>query len=142
MMSTLEWAAQVTVILLLIAVVPLAWRLERVLRSLRGDRAALQAGAQSLGEATRQAETALMRLRATAELAGRQIAEKIASAEPAKEDLRYLVERAEQVADRLEGIVQAARPLAAAPPAASGAAASAPRSEAERGLMRALGLKT
>jgi len=87
-----------------------------------------------------------MRLRATAELAGRQVAERTASGERVREDLRYLVERAEQMADRLEGAVQLARPVAAAaaaPPPASAAAAAtaAPRSEAERGLMRALGLK-
>ncbi len=75
------------------------------------------------------------------------MAEKVAAAEPVKEDLRYLVERAEQLADRLEGVVQSARPLATAGASAAPAAlqappaGAAPRSEAERGLMRALGLK-
>ncbi len=151
-MTMLEWAANIAVIVLLAALLPVAWRLDRNLRALRADRVALQAGAQGLGDATRQAESALMRLRATAELAGRQVAEKVAAAEPVKEDLRYLVERAEQLADRLEGVVQSARPLAssgasAAAPAAvrsalpAAAPNAAPRSEAERGLMRALGLK-
>lgn len=148
-MTALEWAANLAVIALLGALLPVAFRLDRNLRSLRADRAALQAGAQGLGDATRQAEAALLRLRATAELAGRQVAEKVAAAEPVKDDLRYLVERAEQLADRLESVVQTARPLAAsgaaavpAPaPAAGAGATSAPRSEAERGLMRALGLR-
>ncbi|MEI6160531.1 MAG: DUF6468 domain-containing protein [Roseococcus sp.] len=135
-MSVLEWAVQVTVIGLLAATLPMAWRLDRMLRALRADRAALEQGASGLGEASRQAEAALMRLRATTELAGRQVAERVASAEAVREDLRYLAERAGTLADRLEAAVQQARPLA-------GAAGGAPavRSEAERELIRALGMK-
>ncbi len=136
-MTGLEWAVQITVIGLLVATLPMAWRLDRMLRALRADRAALQQGAEGLGEASRQAEAALMRLRATTELAGRQVAERVAGAESIREDLRYLVERSETLADRLEVAVQQARPLAgAATPPTSNV-----RSEAERELIRALGLK-
>ena len=55
-MSALEWAAQLAVILLLGATLPMAWRLDRLLRALRGDRAALEQGAAGLGDAARQAE--------------------------------------------------------------------------------------
>lgn len=136
-MNVLEWAVQITVIGLLGATLPMAWRLDRMLRAVRADRVALQQGADGLGEASRQAEAALMRLRATSELAGRQVAERVAGAEAIREDLRYLVERAESLADRLEAAVQQARPLAgAATPAAQSV-----RSEAERELIRALGMK-
>jgi len=134
-MNALEWAVQITVIALLTATLPMAWRLDRMLRALRADRAALEQGAEGLGEASRMAEAALMRLRATTELAGRQVAERVAGAESIREDLRYLVERAETLADRLEVAVQQARPLATAP------AANNVRSEAERELIRALGMK-
>jgi len=134
-MNALEWAVQITVIGLLAATLPMAWRLDRMLRALRADRAALEQGAAGLGEASRMAEAALMRLRATTELAGRQVAERVAGAESIREDLRYLVERAETLADRLEVAVQQARPLATAP------AANNVRSEAERELIRALGMK-
>ena len=135
-MNTLEWAVQIAVIGLLGATLPMAWRLDRMLRALRADRAALEQGAAGLGDASRHAEAALLRLRATTELAGRQVAERIAGAEAIREDLRYLVERSETLADRLEAAVQQARPLA-------GAASAAPavRSDAERELIRALGLK-
>ncbi|UPY34907.1 DUF6468 domain-containing protein [Sediminicoccus sp. KRV36] len=136
-MNAWEWAAQMAVIGLLAATLPMAWRLDRMLRAVRADRAALEQGADGLGEASRHAEAALMRLRATTELAGRQVAERVAGAEAIREDLRYLVERAESLADRLEAAVQQARPLAGAttPPS------QAVRSEAERELIRALGMK-
>jgi hypothetical protein len=62
------------------------------------------------------------------------VAERIAAAEPLREDLRFLTERAEALADRLDAAVRAARPAAAEPDA------SAPKSAAERDLLRALAL--
>ena len=59
------------------------------------------------------------------------------TAEALREDLRFLVERAEGLADRLEGAVRQYRPLATT---AGGYAASEepPRSQAERDLLQAL----
>jgi nucleoid-associated protein YgaU len=134
-MTTLEWAAQGIVFLLLLAALPLAWRLERRIGTLRSQAPALQAGATSLTEATSAAEAALQRLRATAEGTGRAVAEGVARGEALRDDLRYLTERAEALADRLDALVAAARPLAGA---AGAEAPAAPRSEAERELLRAL----
>lgn len=144
-MGMLEWMLQVAVIALLGAALPYVLRLERALRALRQDRGALEGSAAGLAEATRMAEAASLRLRASAETAGRQVAEKLAAAEPLRDDLHYLVERAEGLADRLDGLVRQAR--AAAPalgaatpaPAAAAATISAPgRSRAEQDLLRAL----
>lgn len=136
-MTWFEWLAQALVIGLLGWGVPVAWRLQASLARLRAERAAMEAGAEGLADATRAAEAALLRLRATAELAGRGVAERVAVAEPLREDLRYLIERAETLADRLESGVRAARPLAqdAAPAAAP---VREPRSAAERSLLQAL----
>lgn len=136
-MSVIEWAVQITVIVLLGATLPMAWRLDRMLRALRADRIALEQGALGLGEATQQAEGVLQRLRQTAEQTSRQIAERVAGADSIREDLRYLVERSESLADRLEAAVQAARPMTGA----TAAPATPVRSDAERDLMRALGMK-
>lgn len=137
-MGTLEWLAQALVIGLLGVAIPVTWRLQASLAGLRAERAAMDAGAGELAEATRAAEAALQRLRATAEQAGRGVAERIAVAEPLREDLRYLIERAESLADRLEGGVRAARPLASEAPAAVPPTAREPRSAAERSLLQAL----
>ena len=136
-MGWIEWALQCVVILLLAAALPLVLKLERTLAAVRRDRAVLEGSAGNLNEATRLAEAASIRLRAAAEGGGRQLAEKLATAEPLRDDLRYLVERAEAMADRLEAAVRAARPLAQEP-AAEEAPAEAGRSQAERALLRAL----
>src|SRR4051794_30404168 len=136
-MGWTEWMLQCVVILLLAAALPLVLRLERTLAAVRRDRAVLEGSAGNLGEATRLAEAASIRLRAAAEGGGRQLAEKLAAAEPLRDDLRYLVERAEAMADRLEAAVRAARPMAQEP-ASEQAPAEAGRSQAERALLRAL----
>lgn len=136
-MGTIEWLLQLAVILLLGAALPLVLRLERALAAVRRDRAALEGSAGNLTEATRMAEAASIRLRAAAETGGRQLAERLAAAEPLRDDLRYLVERAEALADRLEALVRASRPLAQDAPLAE-AAPEPGRSQAERALLRAL----
>ena len=136
-MSAVEWGLQVALLVLLGAAIPFALRLERALREIRADRAAMEGSAAGLSEAARMAEAAMVRLRASAELAGRQVAERMAAAEPLRDDLRYLIERAETLADRLEGLVRAGRPMA-------NEALRTPeaplQSQAERDLMRALAL--
>ena len=151
-MTTLEWIATGLLVTLLLALLPMGWRLERRIASLRREGSGLAEGAESLVQATGAAETALARLRATAEGAGRAVAERIAVAEKLRDDLAFLVERAETLADRLDGLVRDARPLAAegsatpsgppgtpgpAGPAAGGSAVAA-LSQAERELLRAL----
>lgn len=140
-MSALEWGLQLVLLGMLAAAIPFALRLERVLADLRRDRAAIEGGGREFQEAARLAEGAVQRLRASAEQAGKQVSERIAVAEPLRDDLRYLVERAESLADRLDGLVRAARPSAAEAPLAPVAApepAAPARSQAERDLLRAL----
>jgi hypothetical protein len=133
-MTTLEWALQLLLLGLLVIAIPFTIRLERQLAALRRERGALEAGAAGIQDAARVAEAAIIRLRAAAEGAGKGVAEKIAAAEPLREDLRFLTERAETLADRLDAAVRAARPAAAEPDP------RVPASAAERDLLRALAL--
>jgi hypothetical protein len=151
-MTTLEWIATGILVTLLLALLPMGWRLERRIALLRREGSGLAEGAEGLVQATSAAETALARLRATAEGAGRTVAERVAVAEKLRDDLAFLVERAETLADRLDGLVRDARPLAAEAPAtpsaptgpaapavpAAGGSAVAALSQAERELLRAL----
>lgn len=138
-MTTLEWIAQGALLLLLLALLPFGWRLERQIAALRREGGGLQDGAQGISVATEAAEAALARLRATTEGTGRMVAERVATAEKLRDDLAFLVERAEVLADRLDRLVREARPRAAetAQPGGQQAAPGA-RSEAERDLLRAL----
>ena len=150
--SWLEWGLQLTLLVLLGAAIPFAVRLERALREIRKDRSAMDTSAQGLSEAAAAAESAILRLRATAELSARQVQERVTTAEPLRDDLRFLIERAETLADRLESLVRAGRPLAGyEPPPAPAAArptreppsdAEPLRSQAERDLLRALSICT
>lgn len=151
-LSWLDWGLQLAVLMLLGAAIPFAIRLERALREIRKDRAAMETSAQGLSEAAGAAESAILRLRATAELAGRQVQERVTTAEPLRDDLRFLIERAETLADRLEALVRAGRPLAGHEPPPAPAAqrpvreppsdAGPLRSQAERDLLRALSIGT
>jgi len=101
-----------------------------------------------MSEVAAAAQAAMMRMRATAELAGRHVQERVTTAEPLRDDLRFLIERAETLADRLESLVRAGRPMAsyeaparapARPPPVRATDDSQPvRSQAERDLLRAL----
>lgn len=144
-MGWLELGLQIATMALLAGAMPLVFRLERALTAARRDRAALEESATGITEATRLAEAAAIRLRAAAEGAGRQVAERLAAAEPVRDDLRYLAERAEGLADRLDGLIRAARPLSpaealATEPAPPTAAEAPGASRAERDLLRALTL--
>ncbi len=134
-MTVLEWTMQAALLALLGGAIPFLLRLERQLRALRAERGAMADGEAGLREATGAAESAAIRLRATADGAGRGLAERLAQAEPLREDLRFLIERAEALADRLEGLVRAGRPASVAPPHEPD-----PTSQAERDLLRALRL--
>lgn len=127
-----------------------AVRLERALGVLKRDRAALDALVTTFNASTRAAETGVERLRAATDGAGRQIQRQIDTATSLKDDLTFIVQRGEGLADRLDELVRATRPAlslasARAPePAPFQAAARAPadeprvRSQAEKDLLKAL----
>ncbi|WP_376091951.1 DUF6468 domain-containing protein [Roseomonas sp. CCTCC AB2023176] len=127
-MTTLEWIAQGTLLLLLAAALPLLLRVAHGVAALRRDPAALSGAAEALAASVRDAEAALERLRAAGGATEAALATRIAAAESLRQDLRFLLERAEPLADRLEAAV--ARGRAAAPPALA--------SRAERDLLLAL----
>jgi hypothetical protein len=134
-------------VLLLGATLFHALRLERALGVLKRDRAVLEELVAGFNDSTRQAEIGVDRLRAASEGAGRQIARQIDQAQRLRDDLSFLTERGDKLAERLEGAVRSARMfsdtsgmVAAAPAALPPPDDRAPRlrSEAERDLLRAL----
>ena len=112
-MPGMEWILDIGLVILLAVTLFHAIRLERALGVLKRDRAALEALVQTFNASTRAAETGVERLRATTDGAGRQIQRQIDTASRLKDDLTFLVQRGEGLADRLDEAVRAARPMAA-----------------------------
>jgi hypothetical protein len=157
--GSMEWLLELALIVLLALTLFHALRLERALGVLRRDRAALEELVAGFNASSRQAEQGIERLRAAADGAGRQVARQVEAAATLKDDLGFLMERGERLADRLDGLVRAGRALAPEPRPLADFAAAVPlavepanpdplaeppearlRSQAERDLLRALRL--
>ena len=110
-MAAMEWTLELVLIALLGATLFQAIRLERALGMLKRDRASLEALVVGFNASTHQAESGIARLRAAADGAGRQIEAQIAKSVSLKDDLAFLTERGDRLADRLDMLVRAARPL-------------------------------
>jgi hypothetical protein len=125
-----------------------ALRLERALRALRADRQALDGLLGGFSHSTRQAEAGIDRLRGLTEVATTEMMQQAERGRGLKDDLVFLIDRAEASADRLEAQLRAARPRPADPPPAAlpepaspgerPAEAARMRSQAERDLLAAL----
>lgn len=118
-MSLVEWVMDVLLLSALAATAYYAVRLERALRALRGDRAAVGELVAGFDSSARTAGAGLDRLREAAEMAGREIARHVERAAALKDDLGYLTERGNRLADRMDGLVRAQRPEAAIPASAA-----------------------
>lgn len=142
----MEWYLELSLMGLLVATLFHAVKLERALGGLKRDRAAIKELIDGFDTSARAAEQGIGQLRAATDGAGRLLARQIETAQARQDDLSFLIDRAESLADRLEGLVRAARPAAqdAAPAPVQHdplpAPSARPRSQAERDLMRALGI--
>ncbi len=115
-----------------------AVRLQRAIDALRKDRANLDEAVAGFDSGARQAEVSMTRMRDAAQMLGGRLE----AATALRDDLSFLCERGTQVADRLDHVVRAARPLepVSAPlmsPLPEQPAAPV-RSQAERDLLQAL----
>lgn len=147
-MGGLEWILEAVLVVLLAATLVHALRLERALGVLKRDRAALEELVSGFNASTRQAEDGIERLRQVADGAGRHIARQIESAGALREDLGFLIDRAERMADRLDQQTRTARSGGIEPARVPVVPFAAPepepaelprvRSQAERDLLRAL----
>ena len=109
-MNAAALTLDVVVLAVLIATLVRAARLERALHTLRGERGAWEAAVGGLGAGTRDAHAGLAELRTTADGVAREVAMQAGRADGLKDDLAFLIERAERACDRLENLVRASRP--------------------------------
>lgn len=108
-MDAIQWVLEAALTVLLAATLFHAVRLERALGVIKRDRAELEALVRSFNDSTRQAESGIVRLRDATEGAGRHITRQITAAAELKNELGQLVDRAEDLSDRLAGQIRPAR---------------------------------
>jgi hypothetical protein len=143
-MTGMEWTLEIVLVVLLGATLFQATRLERALGVLKRDRASLESLVAGFDASTHQAESGIQKFRATADGAGRQIEAQMAKSASLKDDLAFLTERGDRLADRLDMLVRAARPLAqdrpdsGRPTSAAGTGGPKAANEVERDLLQAL----
>jgi hypothetical protein len=107
-LSGMQWGLEVVLVLMLAATLFYALRLERALGVLKRDRTTLEGLVSGFNEATQQAQQGIERLHAAADGAGRQMARQIESVNSLKDDLQFLIERGDRLADRMDGLVRGA----------------------------------
>jgi hypothetical protein len=152
-MLGMEWMLDIALVILLTATLFHAIRLERALGVLKRDRAALETLVATFNASTQAAESGIERLRVASDGSGRNIQRQIDTATTLKDDLTFIVQRGEGLADRLDELVRATRPnlapaehpssrsaymLQGATVERTGREEPQVRSQAERDLLKAL----
>ncbi len=144
-MGSMDWLLEMVLIVLLGLTLVHAVRLERALGSLRRDRTALGEAVAGFGDSSGQAEAGLDKLHSMTQESALQLARKLEGAVVLKNDLAFLADRGERLADRLEQLVRAGRTVdpshtreLAGTVARAEPEPPPPRSKAERDLLQAL----
>src|SRR3984885_2824536 len=140
-MVAMEWTLEIVLVVLLGATLFQAIRLERALVVLKRDRYSLESLVVGFKASTHQAENGIQRLRSAADGAGRDIDAQLTKSVSLRDDLAFLTERGDRLADRLDTLVRIARPLTQDRPASTPQADPTDiGSQIERNLLQALRL--
>ncbi len=94
---------------LLVATITYAIRLNNRLGALRKNRDDLAKTIVSFNEATVRAELSIPKLKRAAEEAGAGLQERVEKAQSLRDDIAFMIERADAMANRLENAVRSAR---------------------------------
>ncbi len=144
-MGGMDWLLETLLIVLLGLTLVHAVRLERALGGLRRDRTALGEVVAGFDSSTRQAEAGLDKLHSMTQETAMQLVRKLEGAAVLKDDLAFLADRGEHLADRLEQLVRAGRAIDAphqrelvGTVARTEPELPRPRSKSERDLLQAL----
>lgn len=124
----------VIVAILLVATIAYALMLNRRLGELRRNRDDLARLVNAFNDATARAEAGIPKLRRAADEAGSTLQERVEKAQTLRDDLAFMIERAEAMANRLEGTVRQARDVKI-PPSAPAAPAPQPAASPARSGM-------
>lgn len=110
-MDSLEIIINLTIIALLIPTIIYAYKLNKNLSLLRQNQKSLSQLISSLNEATYKAENSIPKLKTVTANSSEDLKEVIDSAKTLKEDLTFINERADNLADRLENVIHEGRQI-------------------------------
>ncbi|MBQ8677980.1 MAG: hypothetical protein IJ529_05890 [Alphaproteobacteria bacterium] len=138
-MANIELIVNLIIICLLIPMIIYAYNLNRSLKDLRQNQNSLAKLVAALNEATFKAENSIPKLKTATENSSHGLKEVVDNAKELKNDLLFINERADSLADRLENVISSSRNMPA--PAAAKAEPLPPqddRAMAEMELLKAL----
>ncbi len=115
----------IAIILVLVPTIIYAVILNRKLSALRQSKDELAKVVSSFNEATMRAEAGIPKLKKATLEANGALQERVEKAHTLRDDLAFMIERAEEMADRLEGAVRTGRATEAPPAPAPATAAPA-----------------
>lgn len=137
-MSSLELIINLIIIALLIPTIVYAYRLNNSLKTLRQNQNSLAQLVNALNEATFKAENSIPKIKSVTEHSSEGLKEVVDSAKELKDDLLFINERADNLADRLENVISSSRNISHSTPVSKPQSIEDNRSEAELELLKAL----
>ena len=143
-MYSLELIINLIIIALLIPTIIYAYRLNNNLKALRENQNSLAQLVNALNEATFKAENSIPKLKSVTEHSSEGLKEVVDNAKELKDDLLFINERADSLAERLESVISTSRQAPKAESENKSTSSFAPsedndaRSEAELELLKAL----
>lgn len=108
-MANLEFIVNLVIIALLIPMIIYAYSLNKSLNALRQNQKSLAQLVSALNEATFKAENSIPKLKTATEHSSEGLKEVVDSAKELKNDLLFINERADSLADRLENVISSSR---------------------------------
>ena len=108
-MADLELILNLTIIVLLIPTIVYTYNLNKSLKELRQNQKSLAELVAALNEATFKAENSIPKLRTATEHSSEGLKEVVDNAKELKNDLLFINERADSLADRLENVISTSR---------------------------------
>lgn len=123
-MDNLELLINLIIVALLVPTILFAYRLNKNLEVLRRNQSSLAKLVEALNDATFKAENSIPKLKSVTEHSSEGLKEVVDSAKELKDDLLFINERADNLADRLEQVISDGRQIKTAPTARDQFAAS------------------
>lgn len=133
-MDSIELIINIIIIGLLIPTIIYAYRLNKNLTLLRQNQSSLSKLIQSLNEATYKAENSIPKLKSATQSTSGELKEVVNSAKTLKDDLTFINERADNLADRLENVIHNSRKIKEAPQPSEAAPQSSNKKKEEKGF--------